>query len=79
MAGKATQKQIIDGLVALFCARAMILAGREALKDTTDIPETLQSILAIGSVLPACALITQTFWTGELRDETFKVVAKITA
>jgi len=74
---KTTTKQIIEGMVALFWARAIILKGREALKDISDIPEVLHPILAMGYTIPACGVINLAFPTNELRAEAFKVLAKI--
>lgn len=74
---KATAKQVIEGLVALLGARAIILEGREALKNIDDIPEVFHPILAMGYTIPACGLINQAFKTNELRAEAFKVLAKI--
>lgn len=74
---KTTPKQIINGMVALLGARAIILEGRAALKNIADIPEVLHPILAMGYTIPACGLINQAFKTNELRAEAFKVLAKI--
>ena len=74
---KATAKQVIEAMVALFCARAIILEGKETLKDISDIPEVLHPILAMGYTIPACAVINRAFQTNELRAEAFKVLAKI--
>lgn len=77
MAQKATVKQIIEAMVALLGARAIILAGREALSDIDDIPEVLHPILAMGYAVPARGLINRTFKTKELRSVAFKVLAKM--
>ncbi|MBA7691106.1 hypothetical protein ES703_99645 [subsurface metagenome] len=82
MGGKLTKEnkqRMAQGLVALLCARALILEGREALKDMPpETPDVLQPYMVMAFIIPACVLITQTFGTGELRDEAFKVLAKIT-
>lgn len=76
---KANKKRIAQGLVALLGARALILEGRKALNDIPpEIPDILRSYTMIAFAAPACLLISQTFGTGELRDEAFKVLAKIT-
>ncbi len=74
---KATAKQIIEGMVALLGARAIILEGREALKDISDIPECLHPVLAMGYTIPAGGLIYRAFRTNELRAEALKVLVKI--
>ncbi len=73
-----TQQRIAQGLVALHGARLCILEGRKALKDISDIPELLQPAIVLAYAVPAYALITWAFGTGELRNEAFKVLAKIT-
>ena len=75
---KKAQQRIAQGLVALLGARALILECRKALKDTFDIPESIQPYMVLAYAVPACVLITWAFGTGELRDEAFKVLAKIT-
>jgi len=74
---KATAKQIIEAMVALLCARAYILLGKETLQDIGSDNPWLNKAVALSCAVPATVVINQYFQTDELRQEAFKVLAKM--
>lgn len=72
---KKQQKRMVQGLVALLSARALIMKGKKVLETLTDEDDLLKSLVVMSYAIPVSALLTHVFGEGELRDEAFKVLA----
>jgi len=74
---KAQVNRIVEGLYALLVARELILEGKKTMESLAGGNDLLRAVAVVGYAVPASALMTKAFGTGELRDEALKVLAKI--